>query len=997
MLITYCCVLFLIFLVVFHKGSNQTTGGAKHAVEDLRLISMMLSEKPLVVEEEVISRDIDNKHKIVRMLTESNKGKLSVIPIIGLPGTGKTSLVRQVYHDRRVHEYFAIKHWVCMTDSNGGPSKLLDLVFRQRTSDIVIREAFNTIVTGKKYLLILDGVTQGNHGAFLNELLSNVSDGSKVVLIAHDMIRLENLEPLPVVEGAPFEVGTLPGDESWTLFKGIAFGDEIEKHSSKSEDGFRIYEICARIPRLLKNVASLLRTTEDWKNLRYIDNSVQAFLSKFNLGSYKEVPSNIQRCILYCSLFPENYEFSQADLIHLWHAQEYLTRTAPESVGDEYFMELQKSGNFFQDSKSDGKNAEVCYKMDSLMNEFLRSVAKPEICLVDDHIGETHTANVLHLSFPVVESPWEAPSWLPDAKQLKSLLFLPCKSATVVSVPKLDELLSSLSSLRVLDLAAVDCENLPDSLGELSDLRYLRLGVSSEYLPRSITNLKELQTLDLRQSNVIVLPRGFNKLVGLRHLYTGDRLLDLPPKFGELTSLQTLDVFIVGENNTLDTLTQLSSLVGKLKIRYKKKYVKDEIIDTSGLLKDTHLTDISLIWSSSYDEAAADEFTCLEPPPTIKSLSVCRWKGMNFPQQLMNAFPILSSLVYLHIEDCSRCQNLPSLSSLSHLRSLQLWDLSALQYIEDRSVNNKTSCMADHYFPSLEYLMLANLPNLRRWSPENDHKQQIFPTLLELRVSGCPTLMSMPQMQVLELLEVHDVNATLLENIMSSSSTERTLKNLTLVAVDGLDNFSIKAGLESLIIRQCRQLTNLVADNVILQRLQRLKVHECGKLVDISSALKHVKLLQELEIKQCEALNWEYMKQDADPNDWSSNSSRDVGAWQNLKELRSLRIMNFSNLESLPKGFCFLESLEELSLFSLHQWRVLPESMGNLSQLRQLAIRNCPHLTQLPESLASLSNLQQIQIHCCPKLKDIPERLETFDIKECPKLLRANQQPDGED
>ncbi|KMS95132.1 hypothetical protein BVRB_012060 isoform B [Beta vulgaris subsp. vulgaris] len=296
--------------------------------------------------------------------------------------------------------------------------------------------------------------------------------------------------------------------------------------------------------------------------------------------------------------------------------------------------------------------------------------------------------------------------------------------------------------------------------------------------------------------------------------------------------------------------------------------------------------------------------------------------------------------------------------------------------------------------------MLANLPNLRRWSPENDHKQQIFPTLLELRVSGCPTLMSMPQMQVLELLEVHDVNATLLENITSSSSTESTLKNLTLVAVDGLDNFSIKAGLESLIIRQCRQLTNLVADNVILQQLQRLKVHECGKLVDISSALKHVKLLQELEIKHCEALNWEYMKQDADPNDSSSDSSRDVGAWQNLKELRSLRIMNFSNLESLPKGFCFLESLEELSLFSLHQWRILPESMGNLSQLRQLAIRNCPHLTQLPESLASLSNLQQIQIHCCPKLKDIPELLEdlpTFDIKECPKLLRVNQQPDGRD
>ncbi|KNA21436.1 hypothetical protein SOVF_043100 [Spinacia oleracea] len=852
------------FLQGLQQGSKQFQGEGNDALKTLRLVKMMDSKKALVMEEELSSEDDTDKETIVRVLTESDSDKLSVIPMIGMPGTGKTLLVQRVYHERRVFEYFDVKHWVSVSDIRAGPSKLLDQVFKQKTCDIKIQEKFHSVVDGKRYLLILDGVTQGDqyqyqyqyHGVFLHHLLRNVSHGSKVILTASNMASLGNLEPLPLVKDAPYQLEYPSGDEGWNSFKSIAFGYEAA-------------------------------------------------------GEFR----------------PENIKLNIA-----WE----------------------------------------------IYNKYA----------VDEAIGEANKNNVLHLSFIVDKSEWTVPSWIAEANKLKSLLFLPGtsrESAIIGSIPNIDRVLSKLSMLQALDLAAVNCEDLPEFFGDLNELRYLRLGVSSEYLPESITTLTKLQTLDLRNSNVVVLPRGFHRLVGLKHLYTGDRLMDLPPDFGKLTSLQTLDVFIVGENNKLDALAELTVLVGKLKIRYETQYNKDELKETVGILKNTYLTDISLIWSSSYEEEEEDVddmlYSCLQPPPSLESLTVCRWKGVGLPQQLVDGFPVLRNLVSLHIEDCGRCKNLPIFSALPHLRFLQLWDLSTLEYIEI----GDTDFPKQDYFPSLESLVLANLPLFKGWSRES-HDHLNLPRLVKLGVSGCPKLKSMPQLQSLESLEAHYVHGLLLEHIQKSASDSSTLKRLEIVSVHHpLKSFSINSGLESLIIRQCSQLENLIVES---SNLKQLEVHDCGKLIDITTgALTHLNLLEKLEIKRCEMLNWLEIKQDDYPD-------HDDSAWQRLKFIRSLKLLHNSSLNYLPKGFSFLERLEELSLHSLQNLRSIPEWIGNFRQLRRLSIRNCPVITELPDSLGRLSVLEQLAIYQCPRLKQIPEsRLNSsckLDIQDCPKLPRRD-------
>ena len=98
--------------------------------------------------------------------------------------------------------------------------------------------------------------------------------------------------------------------------------------------------------------------------------------------------------------------------------------------------------------------------------------------------------------------------------------------------------------LRVLDLENVFRPNLPEALGELTQLRYLGLrSTFLEMLPSSISKLQNLQTLDLKHTNFSTLPNSIWKLQQLQHLYFSEGYQSkLKPRLsiGSLTTLQTL-------------------------------------------------------------------------------------------------------------------------------------------------------------------------------------------------------------------------------------------------------------------------------------------------------------------------------------------------------------------------------------------------------------------------------------------------------------------------
>ncbi|KAH7518729.1 hypothetical protein FEM48_Zijuj09G0202000 [Ziziphus jujuba var. spinosa] len=67
-----------------------------------------------LMEYDVYGRDYE-KETILKLLL-SNDNNVSVIPILGMAGVGKTTLAHLLYEDLKVNRHFDLKAWVCVSD-----------------------------------------------------------------------------------------------------------------------------------------------------------------------------------------------------------------------------------------------------------------------------------------------------------------------------------------------------------------------------------------------------------------------------------------------------------------------------------------------------------------------------------------------------------------------------------------------------------------------------------------------------------------------------------------------------------------------------------------------------------------------------------------------------------------------------------------------------------------------------------------------------------------
>ncbi|XP_057519658.1 disease resistance protein RGA2-like isoform X2 [Amaranthus tricolor] len=934
-----------------------------------------------VLEEEVIGR-VNDKNVIVEMLLNSDhsEANVSIIPIVGIGGLGKTTLAQLAYNDESVQQHFELIGWACIN----GICRLEELARKilNAFTDILnddyqqfnmeqIQSCLRDVLNDKRYLLVLDDMWDEDRERWLilRQLLVRGKQGSKIIVTSRSGLVAQNLGTVE-----PYKLGGLHEEESWALFESLAFKKGQQKRNPNLISiGQEIVKKCANVPLAIRTVAGLLYskdTEQEWKyfensELRMIEQNDSSIMSTLKL-SYDHLPSHLKQCLAYCSLFPKDYEIDKQCLIYLWIAQGFIRSSncneSLEDIGHAYFMELLRR-SFFQDVTRDEFDDIISCKMHSLMIDFLRNVASDDCALVE-RPQQRISDCVCHLSL-IAEASNGTPA------KMRSLLVLSD------SVPQnIDKIFSTMKRLRSLDLSNVSCKSLPNSIEKLKHLRYIRLGAYLENLPEGITKLRNLCTLDIQRcSKLKKLPKSFNKLIKLRNLHNGERLTDLPPAFGRLTSLRALDIFIVGESNGLDALARLNGLAGDLKIRFVKHREKAVLEARVASLKDKKITNLFLTWSSSYEDQVDDGeeeevLKYLMPPSSLKRLKVWNWQGVQLPQWGMNKFPYLFSI---SIRSCHRCHHLPSFSKLPHLRFLRLWALSSLEYIESGGDDNENSS-AGEYFPSLESLWLLDLPELRGWSRfedtvdtrRNEHNNHhllsqklVFPCLSELGIEGCPKMMSIPVVPKLESLNANEIHGKLLKDLLSA---DESLRSLHVHSVQELVSFSINLFTgKTLTISECQELTHLTAESPTI--LHRLVIDECCSLKDISSALVHLSLLQELEIRHCKELDLGYRST----------------TWKGLKRLRTLELSDIPNLELLPEEISSLTTLQTIKLVSLTNLRALSDWIANLNQLHLLEIRECPRLLALPRSFCNITSLHELR------------------ISQCPNLLTRCRYPDGDD
>ncbi|KAK6941722.1 Rx, N-terminal [Dillenia turbinata] len=276
-------------------------------------------------------------------------------------------------------------------------------------------------------------------------------------------------------------------------------------------------------------------------------------------------------------------------------------------------------------------------------------------------------------------------------------------------------LISSFTYLRVLDLSYSNLKELPDSVGNLTLLRYIDLTANSpmEKLPNSVCMLLNLQTLSLHLCRQLrELPADFGKFTRLRHFSISPRFNCLPKEhIQSLTSLRTLSITrsetLTSLSEGILCLTSLTKLViilcSKLeslpKGMEKLKCLKTLIIGSCQALKFTNM-DLKGLTSL--------HALTLSHLPNLEAL----------PGGLVDA---ASSLAYLIIEDCKKMETLP-------------------EWLKK--------------FKSLQKLVFRNCPNLQSL-PEIVH------TLRHLEITHCPHLSRRYKMETGEdwdqIKHVHEI------------------------------------------------------------------------------------------------------------------------------------------------------------------------------------------------------------------------------------------------
>ncbi|KAM3741757.1 hypothetical protein ACB098_07G021000 [Castanea mollissima] len=854
-----------------------------------------------VHDEEVIGREKDKQAIIDLLLDNDVEDNVSFISIVGIGGLGKTTLAQYVFNDEKVQTKFELKIWVCVSDvfdiktivemiigsATGRKPKNLDMDPLQNE----LRRTLNQ----KKYLLILDDVwnEDSENWCNLKRLLMGGPKGSKVVITTRTNMVAEITSTI-----SPYVLEGLSRDQSWSLLKKMAFkkGQEII-NSNLEAIGMDIIEKCQGVPLAIRTIGKVLffkKTEDEWlhiKNTKLIDvTQLRDGIMPVLKLSYDYLPSHLKCCFAYCSLFPKDYLIDKLTLIQLWIAQGFIQspeeNIQQEDVANEYFMELLWRSFFQEVEEDEGMNR--VFKMHDLIHDLAQYVSRIDCTLVDSHAKKVNEER-RHLSFPFYNVSFfeENLSMLVKANKIRTFILAYNKwnyDQGTIENSTLKKLMSTFGYLRALDLHGLNMKILPNTIGTLMHLKYLDLSSNDmEELPSSITKLVNLQTLKLCQcSKLRELPVDIQNLVSLKHLDLKgcENLNHMPQGLGQLTSLQTLSLFVVSGGPVgssqhcggLAELNKLNELRGKLKIKILAR-LKDATSEfkAANLKEKQRLSELILKWNPEGDDgvdASDDEnfMDSLQPHESLKSLKVKGYMGVSVSSWLS----FLTYLVDLNIEDCKKCQYLPSLYQLPTLRKLTIWRMDGLEYMTDGDMNDEIS--ASTFFPSLERLTLDNCLNLKGWwrsvdkgneatttstiSASTNHYHQhmpYFPRLSYFYFSDCPKMTCMPLFPNLEeelilrnsswkaLEETIEMNnrggraSSFPSSSSSSSSSSPPLSKLKLLHIEELESlpeewFKNLTSLETLNIWQCPNLTSLPEGMSHLTSLQRLDITGCPKL-----------------------------------------------------------------------------------------------------------------------------------------------------------------------
>ncbi|XP_049368082.1 putative disease resistance RPP13-like protein 1 [Solanum verrucosum] len=934
------------------------------------------SSTSLVDESDILGRQNEIEELIDRLLSENGNGKnLTVVPIVGMGGVGKTTLAKAVYNDESVKKHFDLKAWICVSE----PYDILRIT-KELLQEIglTVDNNLNQLqvklkesLKGKKFLIVLDDVWNDDYKEWddLRNIFVQGDVGSKIIVTT----RKESVA-LMMGSGA-INVGTLSSEVSWALFKQHSLENrDPEEHPELEEVGKQISHKCKGLPLALKALAGILRSkfeVNEWTDILRseiweLPHHPNGILPALML-SYNDLPPHLKRCFAFCAIYPKDYLFCKEQVIHLWIANGLVQQL---HSANQYFLEL-RSRSLFERVRKSSEWTSREFLMHDLVND-LAQIASSNQCIRLEDIEASHMLErTRHLSYSMDNGDFGKLKILNKLEQLRTLLPIniqrrPCHLSNRV----LHDILPRLTSLRALSLSHYTIKELPNDLFiKLKHLRFLDLSWTNiKKLPDSICVLYNLETLLLSHcSSLKELPLHMEKLINLRHLDISEAHLRTPLHLSKLKNLHAL----VGAKFLLSGHggSRMEDLYGSLSILELQNVVDRRESLKANMREKKHVERLSLEWSGSNADNSQTEREILDelqPNTNIKEVRITCYRGTKFPNWL--ADHSFHKLIEVSLIYCKNCDSLPALGQLPCLKFLTIRGMHQITEVSEEFYGS-LSCTKP--FNSLEKLEFIEMPEWKQWHVLGKGE---FPVLEELWINGCPKLIGkLPEnLSSLTRLRISECPELSLETPYHLSG----LKNLLIKECPELfqlfDHAELFASqlqgmmqLESLIIESCRSLTSL-PNSSLSKTLKKIEIHDCEKLKLEPSASEM--FLERLVLTECNSIN------DISPELVPRAHYLSVNSCHSLT-----RLLISTGTEDLDISGC--ENLEILLVAS-----------RTPTLLRTMKIHSCKKLKSLPEHMQELlPSLNHLLLYYCPEIKSFPEgglpfSLEVLEIWYCKKL-----------
>ncbi|XP_049387646.1 putative disease resistance RPP13-like protein 1 [Solanum stenotomum] len=925
----------------------------------------------LVDDSDIFGRQNDIEHLIDRLISEDASGKkLTVVPIVGMGGLGKTTLAKAVYNDEKVKEHFVLKAWFCVSEAYDAFRITKGLLQEIGSFDLKADDNLNQLqvklkesLKEKKFLIVLDDVWNDNYNEWddLRNVFVQGDIGSKVI------VTTRKASVALMMGSEAINMGTLSDEASWDLFKRHSLENRDPKeHPELEEIGKQIADKCKGLPLALKALAGVLRCkseVDEWGDILRseiweLPSCLNGILPALML-SYNDLPAHLKQCFAYCAIYPKDYQFRKDQVIHLWIANGLVHQL---HSGNQYFLELRSRSLFERVPESEWKPEG--FLMHDLVND-LAQIASSNLCIrLEENKGSHMLEQCRHMSYSIgQDGDFEKLQSLLKSEQLRTLLPINIQLYYYniqLSKRVLHNILPRLTSLRALSLSHYEIVELPNDLFiELKLLRFLDISWTKiKRLPDSICVLFNLETLLLSDCDYLEeLPLLMEKLMNLRHLDISNTCrLKMPLHLSKLKSLQVLmgAKFLLGSLK-MEDLGEVHNLYGSVSVLELQTVVDRREAVKAKLREKNHVDTLSLEWSESSSadnsQTERDILDELCPHKNIKEVKITGYRGTNFSNWL--ADPLFLKLVQLSIDNCKNCYSLPALGQLHCLKFLSIRGMHGITEVTEEFYGSLSSKKP---FNSLVELRFEDMPEWKQWHLLGSGE---FPILKNLSIINCPEVSLETPIQ-LSCLKRFEVSGCPKVGVVFDDA------QLFRSQLEGMKQ------IVELCIRDCNSVTSFPF-SILPTTLETIMISGCKKLkleVPVGEMSYCNMLIEDLTLDECDCID------DISP--------------ELLPRARTLNVSNCRNLTRVLIPF----ATESLFIRNCENVEKLSVACGG-TQITSLSIQGCEKLKWLPERMQELlPSLKTLQLYDCPEIESFPEgglpfNLHILVIDNCKKLVNS--------